>query len=1032
MDSSKSTPPAPLTDMVNEARTRRPAGAALPQTTPKVPYQTPQTVLKRPLDTDDNDDNDEDKMPVVETPAEQGVVAPVPSPTAHSPGRCESKVRQKLEGLTFDNYEETCRREAEQAVARPAAGSTTLEAFDSELAEDADFGLAVNNGRFDPFACVYELPRQPGRAFEPVVENGPGTSVLAAGTYWVFHARNSLAQPNEVDRRFCGISRESLSHSEAIQVCRKMCDALDRWPDMDRISKPKGSLGGPRMRTTTSLYNAALASVLPDKPLRLGLTRYEERKDGSKSLRSYVDFFDANLKHHRAKFWQSRVSEDNPVPVVPDTRAVFEKDPALQKPSTGTLLVDLSEVPEAEHAQFRQAKSRQNLVISTWTRTQPVINVAKEVTAFRERKINAYERGQTALQGVEYIAWFSRYRRRDGNVWWNCRTHLRRIVYASRLLYSDQSVAPAHMTIKSPHYGWWLRVNEVKVKTWADTRSVKATQVAMAAEIDRINAQIETEGLLLDICTVDGGCACQHMCGQCGEQVNCSDLAMCIYSAMMSCGRCISKRAGHRANTPFVIRAVARSVLGSAYHDGVRLGAKIPSRVRADLKAWAKDRDFAEIKFHDGATGNTLPFPIHELHSPFRPSVDAVFPLALHDRQPGTYIHTVGNVLVMQLAFNYLKHTHLPMLLTKVAEHYRQYLGLRSLADAGDNDARIGLSCLETRTIRDCRELAAIRRKLPYKGSARMRLDMSHEQLEYFREEWRSGKLHPGTPSPVQLQWIPAPRSADIKAFTGSWIQNRESVRRIVAEIESWTGVKLPRSDDGCPYFGHIATKPKNWSWMQCFRLIVCRWRRMHDWCNGCWVTVDTVITIFLECIFQVCVRKMTILDGDLLVDMKRSRKAKYAEFLGLPLNVEIRDPLNFVVAHRVHGSQMRTGWPADPQHLGDRVDEDNNILIETQTSNYFKMDFDESYYDVMREELAKIQMGREWVDDRVQPRQYDARLEKLVYRSGRPVEVKDDELVEEDVAEFMEYELDEEEENEMLRENGLEEEGPESDDESA
>ena len=73
-------------------------------------------------------------------------------------------------------------------------------------------------------------------------------------------------------------------------------------------------------------------------------------------------------------------------------------------------------------------------------------------------------------------------------------------------------------------------------------------------------------------------------------------------------------------------------------------------------------------------------------------------------------------------------------------------------------------------------------------------------------------------------------------------------------------------------------------------RLQVAKDARLVQWLL-CHRQVDTVITIFLECIFQVCIRKMSILNGGLLADVKRSRKAKYAEFLGLPLKFERRNP---------------------------------------------------------------------------------------------------------------------------------------------
>lgn len=87
----------------------------------------------------------------------------------------------------------------------------------------------------------------------------------------------------------------------------------------------------------------------------------------------------------------------------------------------------------------------------------------------------------------------------------------------------------------------------------------------------------------------------------------------------------------------------------------------------------------------------------------------------------------------------------------------------------------------------------------------------------------------------------------------------------------------------------------------------------------------------------------------------KTRLREKYAEFLSLPLAVDYHNPLTFVVAHRHHGRQMRTGWDSDAQSLQDRHDENNNILIETRSSNFFKWHFAESTYPVLKQMLGEV-----------------------------------------------------------------------------
>lgn len=85
--------------------------------------------------------------------------------------------------------------------------------------------------------------------------------------------------------------------------------------------------------------------------------------------------------------------------------------------------------------------------------------------------------------------------------------------------------------------------------------------------------------------------------------------------------------------------------------------------------------------------------------------------------------------------------------------------------------------------------------------------------------------------------------------------------------------------------------------------------------------------TLFLEIMYQAC-------------------DPAYADFLGLPLVAWERHTFCISIAHKLHERQMRTGWtPANPDSLSQRDDSLNNILIETQVSNYLKHDFDPTTY---------------------------------------------------------------------------------------
>lgn len=78
----------------------------------------------------------------------------------------------------------------------------------------------------------------------------------------------------------------------------------------------------------------------------------------------------------------------------------------------------------------------------------------------------------------------------------------------------------------------------------------------------------------------------------------------------------------------------------------------------------------------------------------------------------------------------------------------------------------------------------------------------------------------------------------------------------------------------------------------------------------------------------------------------------------------------------------MRTGWPRYPTQLADRIDENDNILVETRSSNYFKSNYHESYYQALKNQLLNLQIPLEWADESIEPRPFNTRPE-IVYVEG-------------------------------------------------
>lgn len=65
-------------------------------------------------------------------------------------------------------------------------------------------------------------------------------------------------------------------------------------------------------------------------------------------------------------------------------------------------------------------------------------------------------------------------------------------------------------------------------------------------------------------------------------------------------------------------------------------------------------------------------------------------------------------------------------------------------------------------------------------------------------------------------------------------------------------------------------------------------------------MTDESPDSLFMESIFQACANRMVVAEGDSKFDEKVRMKAKYGEFLHLPLIVEMSNPLNLSVANRI------------------------------------------------------------------------------------------------------------------------------------
>lgn len=883
-------------------------------------------------------------------------------------GPCETRFRKSLETITLT-----------QPATQPATVPIRISAVSP---------LDHTDG--DPFSFVYEkLPLQQGRNYQAEVIEIPATSKLPA-PLWELCARQG-----QDFRFFLRLKRAGFTQDEATLICGKFVDALNRWPDVDALSSKAEKKRGPT-RIVRTLFSAIQHSVKPDKSLRFFAPRLSSDGCGGISILGVIQYIDPDTlqaKKHDFKFPPNSIDSEVSIPDRAETHSIsFAKVSNLVGPirepaedGSDPSMIDLSDMDDENQVRrMRKAEHLARLCCAIWLRTRSPLKPLSEVKEFIKDMHRLFV-SETRAFGLDGTT--------NGG---------RREIFSSRrvrILARSLRLPPQFNTfvekgkwpvlrIASPDYSWSNPVREAGTAVWLQTNDLRGTWMAMARATDQVNARIHAGEVPPSFCTCTDEVKSAHPCGLCGVVWGCASLQLHSSSGLRACARCHVRYPSHGSAAQMLTRLQISGILSQ---DKKGYNKTIESAVIEDvlktMRTWADDLLSNEqgSRYPSQYTARQLQ-PILQTRYPDSMSIDAVFPFVLHSSGQ-VLIHSAENCALIPLSLNYLKHIHLPIFLSKVSVYYHQYLALDPFTMAGQLEETRELEQIRQKLVADCNELATIRRKVPYKRKTRMELQVSPEQIEYLKEEWVSGKLRPNSPAqplPRYTDWLSCPPVQE------EWETQMPYILQIIEEIEDFTGVCLPRGSDGCPFFAHPDTMPSDWNWQICVGFMAFKTMRLTLACNAKWTTEDTPLTIFLECIFQVSVGCMVILAED--PDSKRDLRSKYAEFLGLPLVIRFCNPLTISIAHRIHGKQMRTGWPKNPTKLMDRINENNNLLIETQASNYIKCCFNETHYQRLRDQVLDVQIPLEWANDNVQPRPFDPELEL-----GLPEKLEDGDFDDED-----------------------------------
>jgi len=367
------------------------------------------------------------------------------------------------------------------------------------------------------------------------------------------------------------------------------------------------------------------------------------------------------------------------------------------------------------------------------------------------------------------------------------------------------------------------------------------------------------------------------------------------------------------------------------------------SKIKASVIQWLNEDDtwkdtytLSKNRIDTNATGENSWILGRD---PFIASPDAIFAVFLADGR--LVYHHPSNLVVTAQYLNLVKHCWIPAVLRAVRES--QYLR-KQPASAEAKEAYQNL-------MRHFDHIHVLSMKSDYQLQSRLGKTMSIKDYSALRESWIAGIVDAadltGSHSHFRIDGAVAQPSCDGTAdpLGSHWQPARIVViRRLIVEIVDRFEWEIPTGQDGAPWLGPRRHMPRVWTWTKLWLVLTRRFIRMRDWCNRRWVTIDTRETILLEWVIQYC-------------------KCKGRDvFLGLEWTLFTRHPLCVAIAHMHHGAQMRTGWrTTTPEALTEHDESLNNILFETQLSNYCKFRYPESCYSLILEDILSIREECEW-----------------------------------------------------------------------
>ncbi|KAK7538484.1 uncharacterized protein J3D65DRAFT_602500 [Phyllosticta citribraziliensis] len=766
-----------------------------------------------------------------------------------------------------------------------------------------------------------------------------------------------IAVESDIPYYFARVLQSQFSEAQAQQMCQLLVDILNRWPGSEATLASKEPMSTCNVPADhLPLMVMMETHLFPNRPIRIRCASYRGTKHPV-TVSLQIKLIDPTTRKpyfFSQTYSVSQMPANAQVPEVGDNVVVNyvgkAPDAFEGKDQSGSFRSNLP-ASGIDNATRSKLENCERLLRHLAVRLSQTLINEDAAKAIGDHLLDTLAGGRKTLvksgpYGKKRLVYPIRYIQR--RLW--------KIVHGESVLKDVSEPFPPFF-VYSLDRRWVIPVIDIMETTWLQGGSLHEVWTVGAEAADNVNALIRTGDM------PPGSCDCgpessrseMHPCQKCAKLTPCAALTYGFLRFRL-CATCHERDSKQSMSLPeqLAVFYVKNMLDSNARKTGRRHGDS-SERAKKDaadeVSSIFSEHSPNSVEFTDQYTGCVEQLSTDSSHgkTPNALTIDAVFPYGFF--QETAFIHCRGNLAVTTLVMNYAKHIQIPAFLVALKDWI--------VAEPNCRNNPAQLQRLQSDMVARCSTLSAIRLKAAWTIKARERTKYNLGKYEYDREEWLSGKLRSGEAGP----WD---KRSDLSLTSGfkvpagdlkGWPQaEMKRIKRIVQEMKAWFQVDLPEKN-GCPYFAHPDTMPSTWSWGLCFAIVTCRRIRMELHCNRHFPTVDTAETIYLECIFVALVTICVIKSNDPDKALKLRYKAKYLEFLRLPLNVRHHNPLTFVVAHRIHGAQMASGWRPSPQSFSDRIDSLNNMLIETRTSNFAKHNFDKDHCDLIKHMLSQIDL---------------------------------------------------------------------------